>query len=55
VNPKFDYQFNFLPWFEENDKSLIGGTQLIPLKENFEIQDKEHYHVILENFEFNDF
>jgi hypothetical protein len=57
VDPRLDYGFTFIPWFVENDKTLIGGTQLIPLKTNVEMQGEENvpYHIILKNFEFKDF
>ena len=34
---------------------MIGGTQLIPIKWIADLQEKSEYHIILKNFEFEDF
>ena len=54
---RLEYGFTFMPWFVKNDKALIGGTQILPFKKNVENQGQDNvpYHIILKNFEFDDF
>lgn len=57
VDKRLEYGFTFMPWFVENNKAMIGGTQILPFKKNVENQGQDNvpFHVILKNFEFDDF